>query len=82
METREELMEQHAEWITKYLEADKRLRELHPPLKGLLEKEQTENWVLTKESLVAFQKAERDLNRALAKIHKIMQKLYKLRWEQ
>jgi hypothetical protein len=81
MVTKEELLEQHTEWIAKYVEADKRLKDLHPPLKGLSEGKQTEGVVPTKESLIAFQKVERDVNRALAKIYKILEKLYKLRLE-
>ena len=79
METEEQLLEQHTEWIVKFVEADKRLKDLHPPLKGLSKGKQLKVWVPTKESLAAFEKAERDVNRALAKLHGIMKKLYKLR---
>ena len=79
METREQLLEQHAEWTAKYVEAEKRLKDSHPPLKGLSRGRQSKVWVPTKENLAAFEKAERDVSRALARLYKIMEKLYKLR---
>ena len=79
MESREQLLEQHAEWAVKYMEADRRLKDLHPPLKGISKGKQLAVWVPTKESLAEFEKAKRDVNRALDKVHDIMEKLYKLR---
>ena len=79
METREQLLEQHADWTAKYIEADRRLKDLHPPLKGLSKGKQLAVQVPTKESLAEFKKAKRDANRALDKLHGIMEKLYKLR---
>ena len=75
METKEQLLEQYAEWTTKYSEADKWLKRLLPRS----DSSKLKVWAPTKENLADFEKAERDVNRALAKLHKIMDKLYKSR---
>ena len=76
METREQLLAQHAEWAVKYVEAEERIRSVLP---NLSEGKDLTAWVPTRETLVEFEKAERDVNRALAKMRIIVEKLYKLR---
>ena len=79
MENKEQLLEQQVEWTVKYREADKRIRELLPGLSGSSKRKELKEWVPTKESLAAFEKAQRDINRALVKLRRIGEKLYKLR---
>ena len=79
METREQLLEQYTEWMTKYTEADRRVKDLLSPLAKSAKGRGLTAWVPTKENLAEFDKAERDLNRALTKLHEIMEKLYKLK---
>ena len=79
METKELLLTQYTEWKTKYAEAEERLRSLLPSLEDSGEGKEFTVWLLTKESLAEFEKAERDVNRALAKLRHIREKLYKLR---
>ena len=79
METREQLLAQHTEWTTKYVEAEERLGSLLPPIADSGKDKELTTWVPTKESLVEFEKAERDINRALVKLRQIREKLYKLR---
>ena len=75
METREQLLEQYAEWMAKYATADKWLKRLLPRSDSA----KLRVWVPTKEYLADFDKAERDMGRALDQLHQIMEKLYKLR---
>ena len=79
METREELLAQHTEWSTKYVGAEERLRILLSPMADSSKGEELTTYLPTKESLAEFKKAERDVNRAVAKLRHIMEKLYKLR---
>ena len=79
METREQLLEQYEDWMTKYMDADKRLKRLLSPLARTAKGGKLTAWVPTKESLAELEKAERDMSRTMAKLHEIMAKLYELR---
>jgi len=75
METREQLLEQYADWIAKYNSANEWLGGLLPRK----DSSELEVWVPTKESLSDMEKVKRDVNRALDQLHRIMQKLWELR---
>ena len=79
METRERLLEQQAGWTVKYGEADKCIKDLLPQVSDSSDRQDQKEWVPTKEYLAALEKAERDINRALAKLRQIGEKLHKLK---
>lgn len=79
METREQLLKEHAEWTVKYVEADKRLKALLPPVADLSKGEKLQPFIPTKESLAEFSRAEEDVKTALAKLREILDKLSQLR---
>ena len=78
METREQLLKKHAEWTVKYVEADERLKALLPSVANLSKGEKMQGFILTKESLAEFSKAEEDVKTALNKLQKIQEKLAQL----
>ena len=57
------------------MEAVERFNILLPPIEG----EQLPIWLPTEESLAQFDKAERDMKRALEKMRYITEKLYKVK---
>ena len=79
METREQLLKEHAEWTVKYVKADEHLKSLLPPIADLSKGEKLQPFIPTEESLAEFSSAERDINTALTKLREIMEKLSQLR---
>ena len=79
METKEELLKEHAKWIVNYVEADKRLKDLLPPVSNLSRGEKLQYFIVTKESLDEFASAEKDVKNALTKLREIREKLSELR---
>ncbi|MBA7706740.1 hypothetical protein ES703_115597 [subsurface metagenome] len=79
METKEELMREHSRWTVKYVNADKHLKELLPPVANLSELEKMQPFIITEESLAEFERAGRDVETALNKLREIREKLSQLR---
>lgn len=79
METREELLKEHTEWTVKYVNADKHLKDLLPPVANLSAGEKLQPFIVTEESLAEFESAEKDVETALNKLREIREKLSQLR---
>jgi len=79
METKEELLKEHAKWTVKYVKADEHLKSLLPPVADLSKGEKLQPFIPTEESLAEFSRAEEDVKTALNKLREILEKLSELR---
>jgi len=79
METREELMKEYTKWTVKYVNADKKLKDLLPVVADVSRGEKLQPFIITEESLAEFERAEKDVETALNKLREIREKLSQLR---
>lgn len=79
METREELLNEHTKWTVKYVDADKHLKELLPPVTNVSGSKETQPYILNEEKLADLDSAEKDVETALNRLQEIREKLSQLR---
>ena len=72
---KEQLVKEHAEWAKRYMEAHERLVALLPPVRDVSRGEKLVPYVLTNESLAEYDRVEKEVNTALAKLHEIRMKI-------
>ena len=78
METKEQLRREYVEWTVNLVEAHKRFESLLPSVEQIRDLEEPPSWVFTEELVAECEKAQKDEEKALAKIHEIVDKLSKL----
>ena len=75
----DQLLKEYKEWTIKYIKAHECVVSLLPPVTDWGKKEKIHLWTPTKELLAEFDRAKKEEEAALAKLHEIRDKLWKLR---
>ncbi len=78
MGAREQLLKEHSEWTVKYVKAHEQVVALLPPVADVSRGERLIPWIPTVESLAEFDRAKNNEEVALAKLHEIMDRLWRL----
>ncbi|UCH51213.1 MAG: hypothetical protein JSV54_00110 [Chloroflexota bacterium] len=74
IEEKEELTEEHSEWMSRYVEARNKLVALLPPVANIPKGEELPAWTPTEELLTELASVEREVNTALVKMREIEEK--------